>query len=157
MKISECLMGKIVNMKRKKVIILIVALILLVIIVKYWLEPIQVNREDVSRISISCDYFPGRVEAEINNEKEIDVAMKKINTFKAIDGDDDVLVERLGGDTPDATILFWNEKGKIINEINFYGDMISYDKNLYKIVGYEKLQYNKLLDLCEKYGEVEMY
>ena len=130
-----------------KIIILLVIMFLFFIIVKMVIEPININEDEIEEVYIGC--MEGR--AHIINDEEIKDVVRVVNSIKAIKGDD-TLVEYIGGDSPDASVNFYDGQKDDKHYIYFYGNLILYDDNYYKIIGLSTVQYNKVKKLCEKYA-----
>lgn len=141
--------------KVKRIIIALVTtatFIVLAFIFCYKITPINLKQEEIRSISINIELSSPEKSisgmAEINNYNKIKDAIQVINSLKV--STEKNLDKKLGGDSPSAWMHTYDEKGYKIDSIYFYYDILRYNEEYYKV---SISQYDKLAELCSKYGE----
>lgn len=138
---------------RKGVFFLIIAsLVILCLGIISNVKPIHLSNSRISKIFIALQMSTHDItvdgSATIDDKKEIEEAIGILNDIKVMPGK--YSVYDLEGESPSAWIVIYDGT-KVVNSIDFYYNIVAYEDDYYKI---SISQYNKLIDLCRKYGDV---
>lgn len=136
-----------------KKLILLVPVIMVISLIIFLVKEVT----SVSYLNISYDRAEGvriMVHTYDKNYKEIDVGYttNDVTQIKAIIEYVNTIPFKnsysgRGGQTPDAWIQILDDKGKIIDDLDFYGDLLLYDGEFYKI---DMKVYKQIKELCDK-------
>ena len=136
-----------------KKLILLVPVIMVISLIIFLVKEVT----SVSYLNISCDRAEGvdimvhscdenynGIDAEYttNDVTEVKTIVEFVNTIPFKN-----LYSERGSQTPDAWIKILDDKGETIDRLNFYGDLIWYDGELYKI---DMAVYKQIKELCDE-------
>jgi|GEM_PF-5573547 len=122
---------------------------------------IKQNRIHIVSINAGDITFKGGSHAgtdvEITDKDKIKDAIETLNSIKVYSWKDSLDESEAVGDSPLAWVSFCNKRGEEILRIDFYGEILWYDGILRG--GYYNIditEYDKLYELCHKYGEIPL-
>ena len=119
---------------------------------------LKIKANKIHSISINGSFIPFEGEgltsgfAEIIGHDGINDVVQTLNSMKLSPG----YIEELGGDSPLVWVIFHNMWGGELFRIDFYDSLISFSGSW--TGGYYQIdmsEYEKLRELCRKYGEVQ--
>jgi len=122
-----------------------------------------IKQNRIHTVIISADGIPLKggsqagVFVELTDKDKIKDTIETLNSIKVYSRKDSLDESEAVGDSPLAWVSFCNKKGDEILRIDFYGEILWYDGILrggyYKI---DNSEYDKLYELCHKYGEIPL-
>lgn len=136
----------------KKIIIIVFSAVIVSNVVMT--KPIHLSKEGVEKIFVAVTINTNELsfdgDAAVTKEYDVDEVVKTLNRIKAFRFGK-YSVEDLEGDSPTAWVMLYDKEGEIIDSIDFYQNIIVCNGG--KFYKMSMSQYDKLLKICNVYGE----
>lgn len=135
-------------MKKLIITLCILTIIIVLLLVAYNLFIVKIKLEtdvlDVKSIEV---HTPGvKKDIYTKDENEILQVIKAIEGIRYYKGKDFVIYS----ETPDAYIALFDKDGKVIEEIEYFGDVAVHKKNMYRMIPFTYLRLEKLCNMMNK-------